>query len=156
MNRRSLSAIAIALALGLAWTAPADAARGGTGGARSGGGHSGSAHGSGGHAGNHGNGGFRNHARAGVFVGGPLFAFGFPFAVTSLYGPFGHFDAYPPMLPEPAQSPAYIEMPGSADAPRKATSYWYYCSDPSGYYPYIQHCPGGWQQVAPNPAQGAY
>ena len=156
MNKRRFSAVAAALVLGIALTGPADAARGGTGG-RGGGGHAGGAHGSsGGHYGNHGSGGYRNHARTGVFAGGPLFAFGFPFAVASLYGPYGYFDAYPPMLPDPSQSPVYIEMPGPGNAPRSATSYWYYCSDPSGYYPYIQHCPGGWQQVAPNPAQGAY
>ena len=31
-------------------------------------------------------------------------------------------------------------------------SVWYYCKDPSGYYPYVQQCPDGWLKVAPNPA----
>ena len=32
-------------------------------------------------------------------------------------------------------------------------SYWYYCQDPQGYYPYVRNCPGGWQQVLPTPPQ---
>ena len=33
--------------------------------------------------------------------------------------------------------PVYIEQ------------YWYYCSDPAGYYPSVQSCPQGWQRVVP-------
>jgi hypothetical protein len=28
--------------------------------------------------------------------------------------------------------------------------YWYYCTNPQGYYPYIRNCPGGWLIVVPN------
>jgi hypothetical protein len=28
--------------------------------------------------------------------------------------------------------------------------YWYYCTNPQGYYPYIRNCPGGWLTVVPN------
>ncbi len=37
--------------------------------------------------------------------------------------------------------------------------YWYYCSNPAGYYPYVQQCRGPWQPVAPTPPnaqQGGY
>jgi hypothetical protein len=30
-------------------------------------------------------------------------------------------------------------------------SYWYYCRDPEGYYPYVTKCPSGWAKVAPTP-----
>lgn len=29
-------------------------------------------------------------------------------------------------------------------------SYWYYCREPEGYYPYVQSCPGGWMKVVPD------
>ncbi len=31
-------------------------------------------------------------------------------------------------------------------------SYWYYCSNPAGYYPQIAACPAGWAQVLAQPA----
>jgi len=31
--------------------------------------------------------------------------------------------------------------------PSAATQYWYYCSNPAGYYPYVTHCNTGWQTV---------
>ncbi len=30
-------------------------------------------------------------------------------------------------------------------------SYWYYCSNPAGYYPQIATCPSGWAQVLAQP-----
>lgn len=57
--------------------------------------------------------------------------------------------AYPPAVIAPSTPPAYIEQdPPPAPAP---SSYWYYCSNPDGYYPYVKQCPGGWQRVAPQP-----
>jgi hypothetical protein len=41
----------------------------------------------------------------------------------------------------------------SAPAPSSATQYWYYCASPSGYYPYIAQCQGGWQKVPASPPQ---
>jgi hypothetical protein len=35
--------------------------------------------------------------------------------------------------------------------PQPQTNYWYYCQDPEGYYPDVDVCPDGWQQVAPQP-----
>jgi hypothetical protein len=31
-----------------------------------------------------------------------------------------------------------------------AGQYWYYCSDPAGYYPYVQQCNVPWQPVPPS------
>jgi hypothetical protein len=42
----------------------------------------------------------------------------------------------------PAPASAYIEQQGQG-------GYWYYCTDPAGYHPYIQECPQGWMQVVP-------
>lgn len=41
----------------------------------------------------------------------------------------------------------YIYLP---TVPQPQTNYWYYCQDPEGYYPDVNECPDGWQQVAPN------
>lgn len=41
-----------------------------------------------------------------------------------------------PQLPEPSQ---------------EQETYWYYCEDPQGYYPYVKSCPGGWMKVVPEP-----
>ena len=45
-----------------------------------------------------------------------------------------------PMAPMPAPAPA---MPPSSTTPQ----YWHYCANPAGYYPTVQECRGGWQQV---------
>jgi hypothetical protein len=29
-------------------------------------------------------------------------------------------------------------------------SYWYYCQNPQGYYPYVKQCPSGWTKVPPS------
>ncbi|MBI3433439.1 MAG: hypothetical protein HY018_14655 [Hydrogenophilales bacterium] len=55
----------------------------------------------------------------------------------------------PPVVTVPAEPPVYIERDASP-APQ-SSAYWYYCSRPAGYYPYVKRCPGGWQPVAPQP-----
>lgn len=55
---------------------------------------------------------------------------------------------YPPgVVGVPAESPDYIERE-SGPAPR-ASAYWYYCTDPQGYYPEVKQCPGGWHAIPP-------
>ena len=46
-----------------------------------------------------------------------------------------------PAVVIPPVPPAYLEP-----APPLA-SLWYYCPNPSGYYPYVQMCPSGWITV---------
>lgn len=83
------------------------------------------------------------------------------------YYPYPHYVyppvyyTYPPVVVTPASPPVYIEQgqpqllpqpPVAENAPAQPQSnYWYYCSKPEGYYPYVKQCPGGWQQVAPRP-----
>ena len=50
----------------------------------------------------------------------------------------------PRMAPPPMMAPA----PMMASTP-VAPSYWYYCENPAGYYPYVSQCPGGWLPVVP-------
>lgn len=73
--------------------------------------------------------------------------FGGPFWPGWYYPPY-----YPPVVavPVPTSPPVYIERePASATPPQ--TSYWYWCDNPQGYYPYIKNCPGGWKKVEPGP-----
>lgn len=50
---------------------------------------------------------------------------------------------YPPVVVEPETPPP------DATAPQQ---YWYYCRHPSGYYPYVARCPGGWRLVPATPS----
>lgn len=81
----------------------------------------------------------RGHARIGVFIGAPLWPWYYPY-------PYYY---YPPVITVPAPPPpVYIEQ---GSPPAAAQSYWYYCTSPDGYYPYVKECPGGWQKVLPQP-----
>ncbi len=53
---------------------------------------------------------------------------------------------YYPYAPPPVvvQSPPVYEQ-----APPPEPAYWYYCSNPQGYYPYVSQCPSGWMRVVP-------
>jgi len=47
--------------------------------------------------------------------------------------------------PQPAQ-------PAAPPAPARApVAYWYHCEKPTGYYPYVRRCPGGWTKVPAKP-----
>lgn len=52
----------------------------------------------------------------------------------------------------PSGPTVYIQREAPVAAPVQQTpSYWYYCRNPEGYYPYIKQCSEGWLQVAPQP-----
>ncbi|MDD5176643.1 MAG: hypothetical protein PHQ05_09505 [Sterolibacterium sp.] len=51
--------------------------------------------------------------------------------------------------PDPYQ-PSVVTVAPSEVAPQ----YWYYCSNPAGYYPYVAQCSTGWQRVPASPSQG--
>jgi hypothetical protein len=78
-------------------------------------------------------------ADARVFVG---FGFGVPF-----YAPYPYY-----------WGPTYYAPPTVVYAPQPQVNYvaqpqqsWYYCANPQGYYPNVQSCPAGWQQVPATP-----
>ena len=35
------------------------------------------------------------------------------------------------------------------------SNFWYYCTDPAGYFPYVQNCSRAWMQVVPQNVPGA-
>ena len=87
---------------------------------------------------------FHHGAHVGVYVG-PSIGWGW-------YYPPPVYYTYPPVVMAPAEPPVYVEQ-GQPPAPAQPQpeSYWYYCNNPDGYYPYVKQCPGGWQRVAPQP-----
>ena len=84
---------------------------------------------------------FRGHSgfRTRVFIGS-----GFWWGNPWWWGPpYPYYAAPPVVVPEAA--PVYIQQEPAAPSP----SYWYYCPNPAGYYPYIKECPAGWLTVVP-------
>jgi hypothetical protein len=88
-----------------------------------------------------------HHPRFGVFIGGPIWnSWYYP---PAPYYPYYYPYRYPPVVASP---PVYIEKDDEpAGGPSQQSSWWYFCRESSAYYPYVRECPGGWQQVAPQP-----
>lgn len=80
---------------------------------------------------------FHRHAQVGVFIGVPLFD---PWFFPPVYA------GSPPVVVVPSGDQAYIEQGDAAASP---SAYWYRCDNPSGYYPYVKDCPGGWHTEVP-------
>ena len=111
---------------------------------------------------------WHGHGRVGVYIGGPMFGYGYPYwggGYPYWGGGYPYYPYYsaPPVVTVPVTPPTYIEQPRAvtatpAPAPAAAPSasgvgYWYYCQSPAGYYPSVKTCPAGWQKVAPLPEQ---
>ena len=89
------------------------------------------------------------HVGIGVVIGP---SWGWPYYPPSYYYP-NYYAPYPPTVV--IQSPPiYVEKDTAASSPAQlAENFWYFCSSPQGYYPYIKECPAGWQKVIPHPPQ---
>lgn len=57
----------------------------------------------------------------------------------------------PPPAPPPPEA-GYVPPPPPF-AQTVVQSYWYYCQNPMGYYPYVRECPNGWMKVVPKVPQ---
>ena len=133
-----------ALTLSAALTMHVEAARGG-GGGRSGG-HNG------GHGGGHGHGHNHSHTSVGVFFGAGWYPYYY-------YPPYpGYY--YPPtclvLLPAGGERPDDLHRTGRHGKRRRqlaAVGLLVLLQLVERDYPYVKECSGGWQQVAPTPAQ---
>lgn len=96
--------------------------------------------------------GFHSHPRFGLYLGVPLLSYPYYSYPSYRYRYYDYPYYYPPVITVPSTPPVYIERPKS-DAQEYPTGYWYYCSNPEGYYPYVKECPGGWQQIDPVPSE---
>ena len=101
----------------------------------------------------------------GLYVGVPYWGWAWPYAYGYPY-PYGYryyaypyyaypYYSYPYYDPDPRYVPSeprvYVER-----APQtQSTAYWYYCTDPAGYYPYVETCSKPWMQVLPRDVPGA-
>src|SRR5690242_986275 len=171
----ALRNLIVALAVVILTATPAFARGGGGGGHVGGGGF----HGGGGFRGGggfHGGGGFRGGGGfhgSGEFRGGRGFhgrnrfdrfhRFGF-FGDFGFVGPvvgfgFGPFFWDPFWFPAPypvyTYAPPLVIQPEPGGSGQQAASpaitYWYYCAENNGYYPYTQQCPGSWRKVPTTP-----
>jgi len=99
----------------------------------------------GGHYGGYGYGGHYRNSNYGFYFGAPFYSYpyySFPYQYPYYYPPT--------VVTVPVTPPVYIQQsPPVAD--KYPPGYWYYCSNPEGYYPYIKECQNGWQQVEPKP-----
>jgi len=55
------------------------------------------------------------------------------------------------MTPFVASSPVVVDDATAfvSPAPAAAPVYWYYCTEPAGYFPYVQSCNRAWIPVVP-------
>jgi hypothetical protein len=91
---------------------------------------------------------------AGYWAGGPLtwaWGYGDPHAYPY---PYGLAYINPPLVIQASPAPqVWIQQEAAAAAAPEqnapATSYWYYCTQPAGYYPYVQNCTQPWLKVIP-------
>jgi hypothetical protein len=92
--------------------------------------------------------------RTGVYIGGPGYWGGYwggwPYAWGAGYAwPY----AYTPLVVNATPAPqVFVQQETEAAVPVQplpATSYWYYCIQPAGYFPYVQECSHAWMKVVP-------
>lgn len=82
----------------------------------------------------------RGHFSGSIWIGpgwgpwwGPVYTYPYPYYAS------------PPVVVQ--QPPAeYVQPSTQSEEP----SYWYYCQNPQGYYPYVKQCPNGWLKVVPS------
>ena len=122
-----------------------------------GGGHGGSGRGYyGGYAHGYGHG---YYGRYGYGWWGYPYRWGYPYWWSYPY--WWGYSYYPYSYPYPYLDPYYYggygedpvppqEFTPSAKTERLQPSYWHFCQDPEGYYPYVKKCLGGWMTVVPS------
>jgi hypothetical protein len=139
MKKTVCIALAI-MALLLGGSLSGYAAQGGHGG----GGFGGGGHVSGGHVGGWHGGGWHG----GGWYGGGWYGWWGPWWGYPYYYPYYPYYPYyaAPLADVPQQPEEYVQPESQQQEP----SYWYFCRDPQGYYPYVKKCPKGWLRVVPS------
>jgi hypothetical protein len=84
----------------------------------------------------------------GIYVGAPFWGWGMPF-YSAAWAPFYAASWAPLDTGTVIDDNTGFDAP-LAQAPALAqTTYWYYCKNPAGYYPYVQNCNQAWVPVVP-------
>lgn len=94
--------------------------------------------------------------RAGVYIGGPAYwGGGWPYAWGATYAvPYAYAWPYATTVVTAPAPQVVVQQPAATELP--AASYWYYCTQPAGYYPYVQNCSQPWMKVVPQvPGSGS-
>ena len=84
----------------------------------------------------------------GYYWGSPYYAnaYGYPYGYTVATTPLQGWNDEVAYV---QQSQTFSTNPAPA---QPAAGYWYYCTAPAGYYPYVQQCARPWVQVQPQAA----
>ncbi len=67
-----------------------------------------------------------------------------PLLYPRYYSPY--YYTAPPQVIVTQPAPTTYVQPAP---PPETENYWYYCTEPKGYYPYVKTCPPGWMKVVP-------
>jgi hypothetical protein len=95
---------------------------------------------------------FGGRRHGGWGYGGGFYGWGLGFGPGFYGGYYPNYGWYPPtVVTVPVTPPVYIQQSPPV-VQSYQPGYWYYCTNPQGYYPYVRECPYGWQQVAPVPS----
>jgi hypothetical protein len=96
----------------------------------------------------------------GIYVGpywgwgwyGYPYYWGYPYyAGYPYYGGYPYYSYSAPYAAyAPTVSESYVERSSNAEP-----VYWYYCTSPSGYYPYVDQCSKPWMRVLPSDVPSA-
>jgi hypothetical protein len=129
-----------------------------------GGGYGGARYGRGGYGGGYGGwyGGYWG-PRVGFYFGGPGYWGAWPGVWAASYAyPYGYgygdgygygYSAGPAIGYDTAQVQHFVQQePAAVTAPQASPpsiSYWYYCTQPAGYFPYVKDCSQPWLTVVP-------
>ena len=89
--------------------------------------------------------------------GGHGWGWGWGFGWSPWWGYGWGYPYYPYYYPYDsyyeAPATAYQQQPAYQESTRQEEqSYWYFCTKPQGYYPYVKRCPSGWLKVVPSSA----
>ena len=85
----------------------------------------------------------------GVGGWGPVLLFGLGLGAV-LTAPYYYSHPYYPYYEQPIYQQPQIYVQPSPQRQSKPT-YWYYCPEPQGYYPYVKRCSSRWMKVVPTP-----
>lgn len=85
--------------------------------------------------------------------------YGWPYGPHGLFGPhwspyvlpFGPYYGYPYTAPYAVvpQPQVVIQPPTTYTQQQPAQQFWYYCTKPPGFYPYVSECAVPWLEVVP-------
>lgn len=97
----------------------------------------------------------KHYGHYGYYLGAPLWwgpvydAYPYYYGPRYGYGP-GYAYSQRPVIIE-REPTVYVQREPVASVPPSApTSLWFYCTDPAGYFPYVEHCSQSWISVDPN------